>query len=129
MAEMPSMMPAERMTASPWSLAFRRVLADGDSLLVAMSARRVDTLRCRPVARPSSGPYQTDWQQHKRMQNVSVPALTTCAHASYRMPARSGHLGSRRDLKRDNRNEKGRIVVQTFSVAFLSSQNSIMTIL
>lgn len=84
MAETPSMMPAVRMTAAPWSSAFRRVLADGDSLLVAMSGRRVDTLRSRLVARPYGLPsfLLINWSPHERSQNVSVPEITTtCAHA------------------------------------------------
>ena len=89
MAEIPSMMPAVRMTAAPWSLAFRRVLADGDSLLVAINARRVDTLRCRLVALPSQGSYQADWSTHKRLQDVSVPELTSCAYAPYQKACRS----------------------------------------
>ena len=81
MAEMPNMMPAVRTTAAPWSLAFRRVLVDGDSLLVAMSARRIDTLRCRLVTRPYQGTYQAALSAYKSLQNVSVPEITICAHA------------------------------------------------
>ncbi len=83
MADTPSMTPAVMMTAAPWSLALSRVLADGDSLLVATSARCVDALRCRLVARPYEGSHQGGWSPHKTIVQMfgflREPSARICA--------------------------------------------------